>query len=138
MKRKKAQERVDINEKEYDGLMGRVERRELNDQDWKWILTILQTFRFLQNVLQKNSISLSKLKNLIFGSKSEKDKTPPPDQNAGGGAMGSDVPSTATPPTKKSDDSAKNDLTDSPLETSPKPKAPARLFHHRLESMQST
>ena len=48
----------------------------LAEQDRTWLVTILRTFRFIQGALEQKNVAVAKLRQLLFGKKTEKDKTP--------------------------------------------------------------
>ena len=70
---------VNIDDKDYSELIERVKSHELLPEDWKWILLILQSFRFVHAALNQKKIAISKLKRMIFGPRTE--KGPKPDQD---------------------------------------------------------
>ena len=84
--------RVDIDEKQYAGLIDRVEQRQLREEDWKGLLVILRTFRTIQSLLQQKNIALHKLKKLLFGKKTEKDKKPPASKDPPASGASGDSP----------------------------------------------
>jgi hypothetical protein len=65
---------ININESEYKALIERVRASSLGDQDRKWLISILETFRFVQLALEQKKVALHKLRELLFGKKTEKDK----------------------------------------------------------------
>lgn len=73
MKKPTDQTTINISETEYQALIERVQLSSLAEQDRQWIVSILQTFRFLQGELKHNQVALHKIKELCFGKKTEKD-----------------------------------------------------------------
>lgn len=68
-------EAVDISEQQYTDLLKRVEQKELSAEDWKFVLLILRAYGLVVQTLKNQKISLQKLKGLLFGKRTEKDKT---------------------------------------------------------------
>jgi hypothetical protein len=62
-----------IDEGEYKALIERVRSSLMNERDRKWIIAILETFRFLQAALEQKKVAIYKLKKILFGKKTEKD-----------------------------------------------------------------
>jgi transposase len=110
-KRTPPPEIVELKEEEYEQLLGRVERRDLDEQDWRLIETILKTFRFLQAMIRHKNIALWKFKEMLFGSKTEKEKKkkkdPPEGPSDGGTGVVAGESAPAAQPSSEAKDTAK-------------------------------
>jgi hypothetical protein len=65
---------VNIDEAEYQALVERVRTNALDERDRHWLVTILQTFRFIQSALEQKKVAVFKLRELLFGKRTEKVK----------------------------------------------------------------
>jgi hypothetical protein len=65
-----------ISDDQYNVLVGRVEKRKLSKQDWELLLTILKAYGYLVNLLSYQKTTVQKLKDLLFGKRTEKDQKP--------------------------------------------------------------
>ena len=74
---KPTDEVVKIEEADYQALIERVRSNCLEERDRHWIVTILQTFRFIQAALEQKKVAVFKLRELLFGKRTEKDKKKP-------------------------------------------------------------
>jgi transposase len=68
---------INISEEEFKALIQRVQASSMAEQDRTWLVSILETFRFLQKMLEQKRVAVHKLKLLLFGPKTEKDKQKP-------------------------------------------------------------
>lgn len=73
---KKPPKTVFISDDQYNVLVGRVEKRKLSKQDWELLLTILKAYGYLVNLLSYQKTTVQKLKDLLFGKRTEKDQKP--------------------------------------------------------------
>ena len=106
------EEIINISEEEYKALIDRVHANTLSESDLKWIASILQAFRYIQVLLEQKKVVISKLKELFFGKKTEKDKKNP----------SSSASSASTPPASNDKPKTQEDLAldqiDPPIEGS--------------------
>jgi transposase len=63
-----------IDDADYEALIERVRISSLEERDRNWLVSILQTFRFIQSALEQKKVAVHKLKEMLFGKKTEKDK----------------------------------------------------------------
>jgi len=63
-----------INPSEVETLINKIEQSDLDEQDKKMITRLLRTFLYLVGMLQEKKVTLLKLKEMVFGKKSEKMK----------------------------------------------------------------
>lgn len=69
---KKEENALIVSSTEIDALIERVEAKQLQEQDSKLIASLLRLIQDLISVIESKNVSISRLKKLIFGSKSEK------------------------------------------------------------------
>lgn len=63
-----------INPSEVETLINKIDQSNLDEQDKKMIARLLRTFLYLVHLLHEKKVTLFKLKELVFGKKSEKRK----------------------------------------------------------------
>jgi transposase len=63
-----------INPSEVETLINKIEQNTLSEQDKRMITRLLRTFLYLVDMLQEKKVTLLKLKEMVFGKKSEKMK----------------------------------------------------------------
>ena len=87
-----------LSDEQYDGLIQKAEQRVLSDEDWKLLVIILKAHRVLLDLLRYQKTTVQKLKDLLFGKRTEKnnppkDKDEPPPDNPGdpGGPLPEDL-----------------------------------------------
>jgi len=68
-------QRLDVNEAQLTALAQRVERRCLEPGDYELIKVVIETVRFLSQMVQRKSTSIKRLLRLIFGARTEKTAT---------------------------------------------------------------
>lgn len=71
---KQPSEAVDISEEQYSQLLQRVERKELSDEDWTWVVKILRAYWFFAQLVRNQKVTIKKLGAMLFGKKTEKTK----------------------------------------------------------------
>jgi len=83
---------VEIEESEVEQLIGKAEQGRLDAGDQRRLVPLLKTLLWLQRTLLESRISLSKLKRLLFGKKTEKPTGKPkdPDRGEAGGGQGTE------------------------------------------------
>ena len=85
---------IEIDDAEVEQLIAKAEQGTLDATEQQRLLPLLKTLLWLQRTLSSTRISLSKLKRILFGAKTEKRPRPPKDpdggDNNGGGNNGSD------------------------------------------------
>jgi hypothetical protein len=97
---------IEIDDVEVEQLIHKAEQGTLDAAEQQRLVPLLTTLLWLQQTLQSTRISLSKLKRLLFGIKTEKRPRKPKDPDSGGegggnaadGDGGSTAPPTATSP----------------------------------------
>ena len=96
---------IEIDDAEVEQLIHKAEQGALDAAEQQRLVALLKTFLWLQHTLLSTRISLSKLKRILFGKKTEKRPRKPkePDRGAEGSGNGSDgdggsnAPPTGTP-----------------------------------------
>ena len=63
---------VELSGEDMDALVQRVQRGTMQEFDIKIIKAMAETIKFLNSALQDKNISIKRLKNIIFGAKTEK------------------------------------------------------------------
>jgi hypothetical protein len=95
---------IEIDDVEVEQLIHKAEQGTLDAAEQQRLVPLLTTLLWLQQTLLSTRISLSKLKRLLFGEKTEKRPRKPKDTDSGGEGNGSDgddgstAPPTGTPP----------------------------------------
>ena len=97
---------IEIDDVEVEQLIHKAEQGTLDSAEQQRLVPLLTTLLWLQQTLLSTRISLSKLRRLLFGKKTEKRPRKPKDTDSGGegggngsdGEGGSSAPSTGTPP----------------------------------------
>ena len=72
--KKKKKEYVEVNNDEVKELIKRVEQGKETQEDRTLVVNCLKMLLWLQTSIREAKISINKLKNMIFGPKTEKDK----------------------------------------------------------------
>ena len=72
-KKKKTPKPIEISPEETEALLKRIDERKLEDKDFEKIKAFIKSFVFIQRLLERQKLSIKKLKNLFFG-KTEKSK----------------------------------------------------------------
>ena len=72
-KRQKTPQPLEISLEETEELLKRIEEKKLEDKDFERIKAFIKSFVFIQRLLERQKLSIKKLKNLFFG-KTEKSK----------------------------------------------------------------
>lgn len=72
-KRQKTPQPLEISLDETEELLKRIDEKKLEDKDFEIIKAFIKSFVFIQKLLERQKISIKKLKNLFFG-KTEKSK----------------------------------------------------------------
>jgi rubredoxin len=72
-KRQKIPKSLEISLEETEELLKRIDDKKLDDKDFEKIKAFIKSFVFIQRLLERQKISIKKLKNLFFG-KTEKSK----------------------------------------------------------------
>lgn len=72
-KRQKTPQPLEISLDETEELLKRIDEKKLEDKDFEKIKAFIKSFVFIQRLLERQKISIKKLKNLFFG-KTEKSK----------------------------------------------------------------
>jgi len=101
-------EAVEISEKQYNELLKRVERKELSDEDWTWVVKLLKAYWSLIRFIEYQKVSLQKLRRLLFGKKSEKTGKSTQTKDADAQAEQDPTQSTSVSSTQQSSDPKKN------------------------------
>jgi transposase len=73
---KPTSEFLNINAEEFEALIERVNHSSLLETDRTLLVTVLRTFLFIQGMLEQKKVALSKLRELIFGKKTERSSPP--------------------------------------------------------------
>jgi hypothetical protein len=97
---------IDIEEAQVEQLIRKAEQGALDAGEQKRLVPLLKTLVWLQRSLLETRISLSKLKRILFGKKTEKRPRKPkdPDSGSDGDGKGSDEdPGSHTPPAGTAD-----------------------------------
>ncbi|MCP3883303.1 MAG: hypothetical protein GY701_33610, partial [Sulfitobacter sp.] len=83
---------IEIEEAEVEQLIQKAEHGSLDAAEQKRLVPLLRTLVWLQRTLLETRISLSKLRRILFGKKTEKPPRKPkdPDRGSDGGGTGSD------------------------------------------------
>ena len=68
----KPQRRIEIDARQLEQLLERLESRKLEPQDYELLEGMLETWQYLCSSLEKKGFSIKRLKRLLFGAKSEK------------------------------------------------------------------
>ena len=72
-KKKKVPQPIEISPEETESLLKRIEERKLEDKDFEKIKAFIKSFVFIQGLLERQKLSIKKLKNLFWGkTKTEK------------------------------------------------------------------
>jgi len=72
-KKKKTPQPIEISPEETEALLKRIDEKKLEDKDFEKIKAFIKSFVFIQGLLERQKLSIKKLKNLFFG-KTEKSK----------------------------------------------------------------
>jgi hypothetical protein len=72
-KRQKTPQPLEISLDETEELLKRIDEKKLDDKDFEKIKAFIKSFVFIQRLLERQKLSIKKLKNLFFG-KTEKSK----------------------------------------------------------------
>jgi hypothetical protein len=91
---------IEIEQSEVEQLIGKAKQGTLDAGDQKRLVPLLKTLLWLEHTLLESRISLSKLKRILFGKKTEKPARKPQDPDSGeeGGGQGSDEGSGSNAP----------------------------------------
>ena len=83
---------IEIEDTEVEQLIGKAQQGTLDAGEQKRLVPLLKTLLWLERTLLESRISLSKLKRILFGKKTEKRARKPKDPDSGenGGGRGSD------------------------------------------------
>ena len=65
---------TNIDAVEFEALVNKVRSNSLSEQDCSLLVTILVTFRYIQSLLEQKKVALAKVRELLFGKRTEKDK----------------------------------------------------------------
>ena len=68
-------ERIELQMSELEAILERSKTELLNEQDCERLRSVLQTLYFLTQELEKNRVSVQRLKQLLFGAATEKTRT---------------------------------------------------------------
>jgi transposase len=99
IKMKPTHDVTNIDATEFEALVEKVRSNSLDEQDRSLLVTILVTFRFIQSMLEQKKVAVSKLKELLFGKRTEKDSGGNKNKSKGSSIQGQDgLTATATPP----------------------------------------
>jgi hypothetical protein len=96
-----------INPSEVETLINKIEQSNLDEQDKRMITRLLRTFLYLVHMLQEKKVTLLKLKEMVFGKKSEKrkrgegEKGEPKDGPGNGVSEGGESDGSPTPKNEK-------------------------------------
>jgi hypothetical protein len=101
---------IEIEEAEVEQLIEKAQQGTLDAAEQRRLVPLLRTLVWLERTLLETRISLSKLKRILFGKKTEKRPRKPKDPNSGdeGGGHGSDGDGTGTDEGFGSDDPSAN------------------------------
>lgn len=91
----KPSETVLLNDDQFDELIKNVENKNLSDEDWKLLHIILKAYRYILSVLRYKKTTVQKLKDLLFGKRTEKQK--PNDEPAAAPSPGDPGPPAVEP-----------------------------------------
>ena len=97
---------IDIEDAQVEQLIRKAEQGTLDSAEQKRLVPLLKTLVWLQRSLLETRISLSKLRRILFGKKTEKRPRKPkhPDNGSDGGENGSDEgPGSHDPPAQTAD-----------------------------------
>jgi hypothetical protein len=72
-KKQKTPQPIEISMEETKELLKRIDEKKLEDKDFEKIKAFIKSFVFIQRLLERQKLSIKKLKNLFFG-KTEKSK----------------------------------------------------------------
>jgi len=89
---------IEIDEVEVERLIEQVQQGQLDAAAQKRIVPLLRTLVWLQRTLLETRISLSKLKKILFGKRTEKPTRKPPQPPAGSAGSGGDCGGKSDPP----------------------------------------
>jgi transposase len=130
---RKSPEAIDISEEQYSELVKRVEGKNLSDEDWRWILAIVRAYGLVVETLRNQKVTLQKLKQLLFGKKTEKgqakDKT-----NQSPSQSGTKDPGGPTEPSGKKS-APTNEAHSSPSNEAEKTNEPVQALSAIAENM---
>jgi hypothetical protein len=107
-KKKKTPQPLEISLEETEALLKRIDEKKLEDKDFEKIKAFIKSFVFIRRLLERQKLSIKKLKNLFFGkteksknilpeSESDKDK----DEGGGGGEGESETSDSGIEDSKK-------------------------------------
>lgn len=83
-KRQKTPQPLEISPEETEELLKRIEEKRLEDKDFERIKAFINSFVFIQRLLERQKLSIKRLKNLFFG-KTEKSKNIVPETGSNKG-----------------------------------------------------
>jgi transposase len=130
MKRKKNQN-FQVDAAELEEILQRAESRNLSEQDYKTVVAIIKAYVQVYALLQKSKVSISRLKKMIFGSKTEKTSSVVGNK-ADGSSPSQDESSLDTPDSNDDTDSDDKPEPDgSPPDSDDKPCKPLAKGHGR-------
>jgi hypothetical protein len=83
-KTSKSPQPLEISMEETEELLKKIEEKKLEDKDLERIKAFIKSFVFIRKLLERQKLSMNKLKNLFFGkSKTEKSKNILPERETG-------------------------------------------------------
>jgi hypothetical protein len=128
MKRQKP-EIVKLDAAELEEILQRAESRNFSEEDYKIVVTVLKAYVYVTTLLQKSKISMRRLKNMLFGSSTEKtssvvgDKT---DSSSPSQDESAESPSSVTPASNDDTDSDDKPDPDGTTNSADKPSSPPK------------
>ena len=81
-KRQKTPQPLEVSLKETEELLKRIDEKKLEEKDFEKIKAFIKSFVFIQKLLERQKLSIKRLKNLFFG-KTEKSKNILPETESG-------------------------------------------------------
>ena len=87
---------ITITIEQLEKLAGRIERKALLDGDYELILQILRSYDYITSMLKEDRVKLKRLKQLLFGAKTESAANVFPEQEDAPNSKGADTPPSDT------------------------------------------
>lgn len=72
----KPPETILLSEDQYNGLIQKAEKKELSGEDLELLVVVLKAYRMLMDILKYKKTTIQKLKDMLFGQRTEKNKSP--------------------------------------------------------------
>lgn len=111
MRLKPPNDPIEMTDEQSEALIAKVKKNELDKEDQQLLCQVIRMFMWLQFALRETKISLIRIKKLVFGQKSEKQKKDTSSHNSGRDSSGNDETSPKDKPDSKSNGSQSSDKT---------------------------